>query len=311
MKWVVCRILIVVVVGLCFEQTTTAADDDLRFWLENMIWHHRYSMDEMTSATGLSRQEIERAVEKFNVRPENAPKRKPTDPLLVLPYPGGRHPRIGFLEGAIRPMRGTKFSVFLTCPNTGYIVVDLPEAIWSNLGLTFLAHTHIPTIWDHKGQALKNIDWTRKADAVLEHQRTLPNGIAFGARVAPQRDVVEMELWIKNGTDAPLSKLRSQICIMLKGAPDFNAQTKDNKILSGNLAAVRSRDGRRWILIAWDRGQSWANPQVPCLHSDPHFPDCEAGGRVSARGRIMFYEGDHAQEEIERLTKTENRRDQP
>jgi hypothetical protein len=30
----------------------------------------------------------------------------------VLPYPGGRHPRVGFLDGAIDPQRGTKASVF-------------------------------------------------------------------------------------------------------------------------------------------------------------------------------------------------------
>ena len=30
----------------------------------------------------------------------------------MLPYPGGRHPRLGFLDGAIRPQRETKVSVF-------------------------------------------------------------------------------------------------------------------------------------------------------------------------------------------------------
>ena len=26
---------------------------DLRFWLENMVWHHRYSAEEITAATGM------------------------------------------------------------------------------------------------------------------------------------------------------------------------------------------------------------------------------------------------------------------
>ena len=65
----------------------------------------------------------------------------------MLPYPGGRHPRIGFLEGAIDPQRETKLSVFTPWHDSSYVVADVPEAIWSNLGLTYLAHTHIPTIW--------------------------------------------------------------------------------------------------------------------------------------------------------------------
>ena len=43
---------------------------------------------------------------------EQIPVRKEGEPLLVLPYPGGRHPRIGFRDGMIRPQRETKASVF-------------------------------------------------------------------------------------------------------------------------------------------------------------------------------------------------------
>ena len=62
----------------------------------------------------------------------------------------GRHPRIGFLDGAIRPQRETKISVFTPWDPHSYVVVDVPEAIWSNLGLTYLAHTHIDTVWTKK-----------------------------------------------------------------------------------------------------------------------------------------------------------------
>jgi hypothetical protein len=85
---------------------------DLRYWLQNMIWHHRFSTDEITAATGLSSGEIAAAQRKFNVSAETKPRRADDAPLLVLPYPGGRHPRIGFLDGAIRPQRETKISVF-------------------------------------------------------------------------------------------------------------------------------------------------------------------------------------------------------
>ncbi|MCX7428002.1 MAG: hypothetical protein NTW96_20530 [Planctomycetia bacterium] len=85
---------------------------DLRYWLQNMIWHHRFSTDEITAATGLSSDQIAAAQRKFDVFPKTKPRRADDAPLLVLPYPGGRHPRIGFLDGAIRPRRETKISVF-------------------------------------------------------------------------------------------------------------------------------------------------------------------------------------------------------
>ncbi len=78
-------------------------EEDLRYWLQNMVWYHRFSIDEIKSATGLNASDIESALKKFDITSLNKPKRKNNDPLLVVPYPGGRHPRIGFLDGAIRP----------------------------------------------------------------------------------------------------------------------------------------------------------------------------------------------------------------
>ena len=109
----------------------------------------------------LSVDEIKAAKRKFNIQPENRPKYKDNDRLFVLPYPGGRHPRIGFLEGAINPQRETKFSVFTPWDPNSYAVIDLPEAIWSNLGLTYLAHTHIDTIWTAQKIELEKLEWNR------------------------------------------------------------------------------------------------------------------------------------------------------
>src|SRR5438034_7127163 len=131
---------------------------------------------------------------------DNKPKRPAGAPLLVLPYPGGRHPRIGFLEGAIDPQRETKVSVFTPWDPESYVVADVPEAIWSNLGLIYLAHTHVTTVWERRGIELEPLEWKRRSDGSLEVERKLPNGIAFGARVAPGREAVRMELWLTNGT---------------------------------------------------------------------------------------------------------------
>ena len=224
-------------------------------------------------------------------------------PIRLLPYPGGRHPRIGFKEGVILPHRGTKASVFLPWESSGYAVVDVPEAIFSNLGLTYLAHTHIPSIWDVQNLWLDNIDWKREADG-LNNSRTLPNQVTYGVQLTPSANAVDMELWLKNESAEALTGLRVQVCIMLKGAPEFNRQTNDNKRLTAPIAAARSEKGNRWILTAWERcGRVWGNTQCPCMHSDPVLPDCPAGQTVRVRGKLWFYDGNEIEEEISRQGK--------
>jgi len=66
-----------------------------------MLVHHRYSAEEVGLATGLSADEVAAAVERFKIKPGAEKERVANDRLLVLPYPGGRHPRIGFLDGAV------------------------------------------------------------------------------------------------------------------------------------------------------------------------------------------------------------------
>jgi hypothetical protein len=282
-------------------------DAERKAWLENMVWHHRFTTEEIQSATGLTPDEIAAAIERFDIRPENRPARQPGAPLLVLPYPGGRHPRIGFLDGAVNPQRETKVSVFTPWDEASYVVLDIPEAIWSNLGLTYLAHTHAaaPTIWSKQGVVLERTEWTRHEDGSLTMERTLPNGIRFGTKVVPKADHVEMEEWLTNGTDAPLSKLIVQNCVMLKGARGFEAQTNDNKLLKKPYVACRSDKGDKWIVTAWEPcHRPWANPPCPCLHSDPKFPDCEPGETVRVRGWLSFYEGDDIEAELERIAES-------
>jgi hypothetical protein len=278
---------------------------DLRFWLENMVWYHRFSVAEISAATGLSNDEIIAALARFAIGTNNRPKRSANAPMLVLPYPGGRHPRIGFLDGAVNPQRETKISVFTPWDERSYLVVDLPEAIWSNLGLTYLAHTHVPTIWTGQKIELERLEWDRRADGSLAIERKLPNGIVFGAEVVPATHAVRMELWLTNGTKEILRDLRVQNCVMLKGAKGFEQQTNDNKILSSPYAAGRSTDGGRWIITAWDPcHRAWANAPVPCLHSDPKFPDCAPGETRRLRGWLSFYQGTDVEAEFRRIEQT-------
>jgi predicted amidohydrolase len=282
-----------------------ANDADLQSWLENMVVFHRFTPGEVSSATGLTLAEISAAVRKFDLAGKAPLARRPGEPLRVLPYPGGRHPRIGFLEGAVMPQRETKLSVFTPWDESSYVVADVPEAIFSNLGLTYLAHTHIPTIWDLQGVTLPRLEWNRRADGSFDIERALPNGIAFGARVKPSPTEVRMELWLRNGTNDKLTRLRVQNCVMLAGASGFTAQTSANKVFHSPYSAARSDDGQRWVITAWAPIQRcWGNEKCPCLHADPQFPDCPPGETVRLRGWLSFYEGANIESEFQRIDQT-------
>jgi len=207
--------------------------------------------------------------------------------LALRPYPGGRHPRIGFLEGMVSPMRGTKASVFLPWPDSGYVVIDVPEAVFANGKLHFLGHTHIPTKWDEKNVVIPNHDWVRGEDGSLRSEWALPDNVAVGATVRLNDGAVEMECWVRNGSDQPLKNIRAQVCVMLSRAAGFNTQSNVNKELGKTTATVRS--GARWIATEWDDVQRvWGNERCPCMHSDPKFPDCAPGETVRRNGRLWF-----------------------
>jgi len=297
-----CRIAKILVLGVgiafgAFAKGPFPAGTE-RFWLENMIVHHGYSVDEAATGFGVERETIEKWVAEWRIEKSTLPDSQGL--VKVLPWAPGRHPRIGFLDGAIDPQRDTKLSIFAPWEAGGYVVFDLPEAIWSNLGLTYLAHTHIDTIWTEQAVALAGVDWMRKSDGTLESKRVLPNQIAFGAVVHPRTDGIDFRYWLENGTEKTLTGLRNQLCLMLKNASGFNAQTAENKLALGQAAAVRNGDGDRWIVTACERSRTWENPPVPCIHADPEFPDCAPAERVEVRGRVFFYAGSDIREEVER-----------
>jgi hypothetical protein len=296
----------VIIRGVESNARTPRNDADLRYWLENMVWHHRFSDAEVSAATGLPEARVREALGRLNITPQNRPPRPRGGPLLVLPYPGGRHPRIGFLDGAVDPQRETKVSVFTPWDESSYVVVDVPEAIWSHPGLLYLAHTHVPTVWTKAGVNLDPLEWKRGPDGSLEIERVLPNKVAFGATVRSRTDSVRMGLWLTNGSPDTLRDLRVQNCVMLKGAAGFAQQTNANKVFLSPYVACRSSDGTKWIITAWDSvHRAWANPPVPCLHSDPKFPDCPPGETRRLRGWLSFYEGTNINAEVERIEKTD------
>jgi hypothetical protein len=313
-RQVICMVVLLsaaVVFGGDDQSRPPKDDAELRFWLENMVCHHDYSMEEMRAVTGLDDTQLRAAIDKFGLRPGQPPPRDPSAPLLVLPYPGGRHPRIGFLDGAVAPQRETKLSIFPPWKNGGYVVLDVPEAVWSNLGLTYLAHQHVPTVWTKQGINLPQREWERPADGSFKAERVLPNGIAFGVETVPARDHVALRMWLRNGTAEPLSDLRVQMCAMLKAAVGFQAQSNENKIFEMPFAACCDTSGKRWIIQAWEPiHRVWGNAACPCLHADPKFADCPPGETRELHGWLSFFEGEDVRAEMRRIAREWPRRPQ-
>lgn len=279
------------------------SDAELRSWLTSMLVHHRYTPTEAGSALGLTADEVNAAAKRLGIStaPTNGPRPR------VLPYPGGRHPRTGFLDGAIRPRRETKVSLFAPWADGGYAVADVPEAVWHDSSggrrkLLFLAHTHVPTLWDERGQTLPPLEWATKPDGSLEVSRPLPNQVTLTARVTPGRDGTRMEFRVTNGSTEALTGLDVQMCVMLKGLNGFGLPSNDNKVFQPPFAAARDASGRRWLITAWDGcKRAWGNAPCPCLHSDPRVPDCPPGESRVVRGWASFYEGPDIQAELKRL----------
>ena len=274
----------------------------MEFWLRNMLVDHHYTLTEASAATGLSTQQIKSAAERLKI---NSPTTLPADRLRVLPYPGGRHPRTGFRDGAIRPQRETKLSVFLPWDAGSYVVADVPEAIWwtrqDRRELMFLAHTHVKTTWDQTGQTLQPAEW-QQTDSGWKVVRQLPNGVEFGCVAESQERDLLLDLWIKNGSSEPLEGLVVQNCMMLARAAGFDQQTIDNKLIEKPFVACHDGSKSRWIIVGWqDCIRPWANPPCPCMHSDPQFPDCPPGESRQLRGVLSFYAGADIQSEFKRL----------
>ncbi len=275
-----------------------------------MVWDHRFSAAEIEAATGMSQAEIEAAQKRFDIRSENRPAAKKDAGLRMVPWPGGR--AVSNWGDIVEPSRRreTKATVFAPWDDTSYVVLDVPEAIFSNLGIIYLAHRHGPTYWTKKGVELEKLEWNRLPDNGLDLVRTLPNGIEYHATLLPFRHAIRMKLTLRNGTPAALTDLRVQNCVFLKGMKGMENEAKPRIETASPYTAYGTADGKRWVVTAWvpcDR--CWNNPRNPCFHSDPKFPDCPPGKTESLYGWLSFHEGADVQEEFQRIERTGWRED--
>lgn len=275
----------------------------LKSWLTNMVMHHGFTVAEVRAATGLSDKAVRDHLKTWRL--QHTPTTPSDGSLRVLPYPGGRHPRSGFLDGAIRPQRDTKLSVFLPWAPEQYVVLDVPEAIRRNdeakHGLLYLAHDHVPTMWTKQDKPLGKLEWNR-IESGYEFERVLPNGIRFGTRVQQRpKHQLRMEMWLHNRSEEDLANLVVQNCVMVKAAPDF-ANSTVRKIRKPFIAVRATTEEPHWMIVGWTPcHRAWQNPPCPCLHSDPKFADCKAGESSRVRGWLSFFHGNDIDAELERI----------
>ncbi len=287
-----------------FESRKPGSEPELRYWLQNMVWEHGFSLEEIRAATGLAGAEITAALRRFDIRPETKPPRTRDARLRLVPWPGGR--AVSNWGGTVEPsrQRETKASVFAPWDEMSYVVLDVPEAIFSSLGIQYLAHLDVPTIWTRKGVVLEKLEWNRRDDG-LDISRRLPNGVAYSARMIAGMDAILMKLVLTNDAGASLSDLRIQNCVFLKGMRGMENEANPRVVSRAPYTAYGTAAGLRWVIVAWTPcDRIWNNPKNPCFHSDPKFPDCPAGESRSVYGRLSFYEGADIQGELDRIEKT-------
>lgn len=212
-------------------------------------------------------------------------------------------------------------------PSQDYLWLDFPEAIFTSQGLLFLSHVNPPFPTVHEN--LPAVPWT-VGEKGISFERTLPSGIGFGGSLEKNGEtVVNLELHIDNGSKEPLNNIELQTCAFLRGIKEFADYTRDNKYIhtpdkgwitmeaarefpeGGNqpyrlgwrsrgnpivdvpMAVTLSNNGDRLFAFTWQEStlSLVSNPNHPCVHADPKFPDLAPGERASIKGKLVFFEG--------------------
>ena len=210
-------------------------------------------------------------------------------------------------------------------PCQDYIWLDFPEAVFADSGLLFLSHVNPrhPVLFPD----LPRVAW-QTLPGGLRFERKLPNGVRMeGSLTTEDTRALTFDLLIQNGGDIPVRGFKLQTCAYLRGIKEFSDLTNANKFvhqpgagwqtiddartsgvqtgrcrigfrggpLSADLPVIvtLSEPAERLVAMTW-YGKTYAlaaNPNHPCMHADPGFPDLEPGQEARIRGALLFFEG--------------------
>lgn len=211
-------------------------------------------------------------------------------------------------------------------PSQDYIWLDFPEAVFTDKGLIFLSHIN-PQVKSEYND-LPPAPWQTTVDGI-GFTRELPNGVKFGGSISYQSpNLVELKLTIFNGMKEPLREITLQTCAFLRAIREFSDFTRDNKFVHTKdlgwiplsqamdlpevdapyrvgwrtrgrkvadlpIILTRSNKAERFFAFTWGKSTlaMVGNPNHPCVHADPYFPDLEPGQNAQIRGVISFVEG--------------------
>ena len=190
----------------------------------------------------------------------------------------------------------------------GYVVVDVPEAIWSGprpSTRTALLGSYTRT--HQMGQA-GNFPGTAGMEAshrwnVFSCTRTLPNQVKFGARVQPTANALQMELWITNGTDKTLTgtgctKLRdAQICTRFQPV-DNREQPAVESLCSPPQSSGQSLADSLPGSTAYDPGVIRSAPVCTATRS---FPIANLEKPSNSKAGSLFTKGPILKKKFERI----------
>lgn len=247
---------------------------------------------------------------------------------MDVTYIGAQPQGIRVLPGHWRPHYPYEHIVWISPPwvSQDYLWLDFPEAVFTGRGLWYLSHVNpsFPKVHDDPPA----VPW-RVEDGGIAYERTFPDGVSmwgWAGRVADQ--AVGLRLGLRNGSQEPLTHITLQTCLFLRAAAEFNRLTLDNKYvrvpgrgwMSLTLATMGEhaegsyrlgwRGGRplaelpiiacvsseapRLVAMTWHEAtlSLVGNPNNPCLHADPRFPDLAPGEQATIRGHVFFHEGD-------------------
>jgi hypothetical protein len=181
-------------------------------------------------------------------------------PVLLIPtiigitsLSAAADPLVPRLAGQARdPLRIGPQAVEIHLPweGAGHVDLRFPETLSCNLGLLFIDHVRADMPPVVRVDRLP--DWViDEATGAASYELNLPNKVSFGATATPADGRVDLEFRIRNGTDAPLTGIHTQFCLVQTHSPMFS---------EGNLTRTFIHSDGEWLALA-DTTHEVMNPE--------------------------------------------------